>query len=249
MTEPSPSRCDACGAVLYPESAGHHCARERLGAEHAPQRASTPLVGALSGLTTKTDEDIAALDLSDRRAAAGDVLGRLPDFVREPSPSELFGWISDPKMAETARTWTPGRGNLVLTGPTERGKSAAAAYVFRRLLGRGVTYGGEAWAFALRLRWFGAKDLERSRLEHRLGAGEAPEMIQASNASLLVIDDAGWDRDPTAVSTILADRYEARLATIVTCESLARLGQHYGPAVARRIFEAGGPRVTIVEAA
>jgi DNA replication protein DnaC len=200
----------------------------------------------------RPDEELAKMDLRDRREAAEDILGRIPANVRPPRsklPGELLERITDPRMVEAARTWLPERGNLLLLGPTERGKSAAAAYCFRRLLGRGVFYGGEAWKFARWMWWFGAKDLERSRLEHKLGAGEAPEMLRAAGASLLVIDDAGWDRDPAAVSAILAERYEDARPTIVTAESLARLTEHYGAAVVRRMAEAGGPRVTIVEAA
>lgn len=205
---------------------------------------------ALMGLTVRSDEEIARMDLQDRRSTAGDILGRLPRFVREPSPALLLNMVHHAKLSQVALTWKPEQGNLVLLGRTGAGKSTAAAYCFRRVLGRGVTFGGEAWKFAQRLRWYAGTDLERARLEHKLGVGEAPEITAACNASLLVIDDAGWVRSPDAVSAVLADRYESGRITIITAESRETLVEKYGAAVVRRLFESGGSgRTTLVEAA
>jgi DNA replication protein DnaC len=202
------------------------------------------------GLRIRTDEEIAMTELKERRAAAGEVLARLPDFVRTPEPPKLLEQVRDEGLKGAASRWLPERGSLLLLGPTSRGKSSAAAYCFRRVLGRGVTYGGEAWAYALRLRWFHANQLERARIEHPLGKDEAPAIREACRATLLVLDDAGWERDTSAVSTVLAERYESGLPTILTSfHDRAGLSDHYGAAVVRRLVEAGGHRVTIVEAA
>lgn len=203
---------------------------------------------ALQRLVVRSDAEIEALERDERKAEAGLVLGRIPAFVREVEPKALLARLGNGELRRAACSWYPEHGNLLLLGMTDRGKSTTAAYCFRKVLGRGVQLGGKAWRMARCMHWFNAKDLERARLEHPLGKDEAPEILDAIHASVLVLDDAGWDRDPTAVSAVLAERYERALPTIVTSAlGKVELAKHYGGAVARRMSEAGGPNVTIVE--
>ena len=76
---------------------------------------------------------------------------------------------------------------------------------------------------------------------HSLGHGEPTELIEATNSRLLFLDDAGWDRDPAEVSTLLADRYNACRPTIIsTGKTPAELSAHYGAPVVARMLEVGG---------
>jgi hypothetical protein len=173
---------------------------------------------------------------------------RLPAYVRVAPVPELVRRVSHPELLPAVRAWVWGSPSLLLLGRTKLGKSTAAALLFRALLGRAVRDGGDGWDRADSLRWFGAEHLGMARREHPFGQGDAPEILQACAASLLFIDDAGWDRDPTVVSEILDARYERGLPTIVTTGKTGEeLHRHYGGPVLRRLLEAGGNPAVVVD--
>lgn len=180
-------------------------------------------------------------DRKDRAREATDVRRQLPAFLRHASFRDLEARVPEKDFVAAALGWRRGAGNLLLLGPTGSGKSTASAIAFHVQLSIGVREGGEAWEMAQRMAWFGAGDLAEARKEHPLGRGEAPEIVTASRARLLVLDDAGWDRDPLAVTTVLAARYEAQLPTIITSGMTEdELRKHYGAAIMRRATEVGG---------
>ena len=188
------------------------------------------------------------LEQEQRAAESVELRERVPRFLRERKGPELLSAVSSKELAKAASAWRVGAPSLILLGPTRIGKSTAAGWLFRRLVHEGVKHGGVAWTFAKRLAWFGADALDRARREHPLGKGDAAEIVQACSASLLVIDDAGWDRDRQAVSEVLADRYERELPTVITSgRTTDELTVHYGAAVVRRMLESGGKRATVVD--
>ena len=192
--------------------------------------------------------DAAELSRDARRPEATRIRDRLPPFLRQVKRAEAEQRIGDQRLRVAARAWNIGDRGMVLLGPTGIGKSHAAALVFKRLLSNGYQEGGVAWEFASGLRWFSAAALAQARREHPLGRGDAPEITRASHARLLVIDDAGWDREPQAVSDVLAARYEGGRPTIITTGlTSAELAKHYGAAVVRRFVESGGGAATIVD--
>jgi DNA replication protein DnaC len=187
------------------------------------------------------------------------VRGRLPEFVRNRPLQELAKRVAGAKVTgarpdagkrllEAARGWRWGSPSLLLLGPTKVGKSTVAAMLFRALVGRGIEEGGDDWERAQAMRWFGAEDLATARRQHPLGKGEAPDVEDACMATLLFIDDAGWDKDPAVVSEILDARYERMQPTVLTSgKTRHELTDHYGAAVVRRLIESGGKRATVVE--
>lgn len=194
----------------------------------------------LKGLAVD-DAEVSRRERAERAEDAGSVRDRLPDYLRTAVPEDLFSRIQFEDLRSFAKTWNPSMGSALLIGPTKAGKTAAAGYLFRRLLGRGVGAGGQAWQLAKRLQWSNAVDLDRARHEHPIGKGEAPEITDATHASVLVIDDIGWDRTPDAVTTVLDARYKLGRPTIcTTSRTLAELGARYGGAVTRRLLESGG---------
>ncbi len=194
-----------------------------------------------------TDADIKA-EARVRMQAAARVRDRLPGFLRHPKSGDMLARVAVDVLKQTASAWRWGGGSIVFLGLTRIGKSTVAAWLFRRLLHEGWTRGGSDWELAQRLRWYSAEALCLARREHPLGHGEAPEIINAVGASLLVIDDAGWDRDPAAVSSVIASRYEKGIPTLVTSgRTLEDLQKHYGAAVVRRITESGGKRAVVVD--
>lgn len=187
-------------------------------------------------------------EAQQRAADSREVLGRLPEFLLLGTPRELLGRVGSELLRGAVEGWSPnptsGRrsGSLLLMGPSRSGKSSAAAWLYRRLVAEGVTRGGDDWALAHRLNWAAASDLEAADREHGLGKGPCPAFLDATRASLLFLDDAGWDKDPRVVSEVLACRYERARPTIATtARTRDQLQQHYGPAVVRRLLESGGP--------
>lgn len=194
--------------------------------------------------------EVAQAERRARRAEAGAIRDRLPGFLAAPKLHELEQRIASPGMLSLAREWSPRtHGNAVLLGETGQGKSTAAAVVFRRLLQHGWRDGGEAWAFARGMRWCRAEQLEREMRAHPMGKGECPAFRDAVNASLLVLDELGWERDPKGIASVLAERYDSPRLTIVTSgQTLRQLSEAYGAAVVRRMLTHGSRQPTIVEA-
>jgi hypothetical protein len=197
----------------------------------------------VASLPFNVDENAAEHERLQRNVDARAVRGMLPEVLRSATIAALAARVTEPDFLRAVSGWTWGCGNLLLLGPTGSGRSTACAWLFRRLLAAGVSEGGEAWERARFMAWFHAGDLDDARREHALGKGEAPELGQAGRARLLVLDDAGWDRDPLACSSVLKERYERGLPTIITSgKTEQELVAHYGAAVVRRMTETGGNR-------
>ncbi len=195
-----------------------------------------------------TDEQLPDPALGRRAGDSVAIRSRLPLMFRSASLIELATRVHDKRLMAAAVSWRWGAGNVLLLGPTRIGKSTAAAMLFRATLGRAVRDGGRDWDLADSMRWFGAEELSLARREHPMGRGEAPEVVEACSARLLVLDDAGWDRDPAAVSAVLAARYERGWPTVITSgRTREQLSAHYGAAVVRRMAEAGGQNPVIVD--
>lgn len=217
----------------------------------APPKPRAPLESLIADaleLARKAPNDTTQRECDERTPEAERIRDRMPAFVRDAKTGDLERRIRHDALRERARAWRVGGRGMLFVGPTGVGKSSAAALVFRRALGTGWRDGGMAWDFAQGLRWFSAAALSQARREHPLGHGEAPELVRAEYATLLVIDDAGWDRDPLAVSDVLAARYERQKPTIITSgQTVEELERHYGAAVLRRFTEVGGGAATILD--
>jgi DNA polymerase III delta prime subunit len=193
------------------------------------------------------DAELAAEEQRERAVEGREVRGRVPPFLRAAKPDELARRIGEPRLLLAVQAWQWGHGNLLLCGPTRCGKTTAAAYLFRRLLGQAVA-SGEHWDLASSMRWFSAADLALSRRGHPLGQGDPPELIAACNARLLFLDDAGWDQDVTETCIVLNERYEREYPTVITTgKTRAELTAHYGAAVVGRLRETGGKMPAVVD--
>jgi DNA replication protein DnaC len=182
-----------------------------------------------------------------RHREAVSILRRLPRFLQE-SEQVLTRRIGDSRLAVAASTWRWGSGNLVLLGPTRIGKSTAAAAIMTRLVTAAASAGGDPWYATATMHWFGAGQIELAHKQHPLGRGEAHEIATANTASLLVLDDLGWDRDPGAVSYVLDQRMQRCLPTIITSgRTRDQLSEKYGAAIVRRMVESGGRKARIVD--
>lgn len=142
-----------------------------------------------------------------RRELAISIKERLPGFLRDRRPSELLSSIKSEAFCKAAREWQPGGGNLLLLGETDTGKSTAAGYICRRIIAAGVADGGAMWDIAQGIYWAHAARMEKVIQATPFGR-TCRELAAASDARLLVIDDAGWERDPKWLATLMADHYE-----------------------------------------
>lgn len=197
--------------------------------------------------------DLEELRLADRKLRAGDsssIRDRLPRFLSHASIQELGARVRDPKMRAVVREWSLDSGNLLLLGEHDTGKTTTAGLVCRRLIEHAVKVGGEPWATVQTLRWFRADNLAKAAREWPLGKGECPELREATRASVLVLDELGWEQEPRVIASILADRFDRGGSwTIVTSgQTLNGLRERYGDAVVKRMLRFGTRTPTIVQA-
>lgn len=145
--------------------------------------------------------------------------------------------------------WKRTHGSLVILGETGIGKSTILAAIGLRLLD--LAFAGalpeDAFRFARRVRWINGIDLGVARAEHALGAGEPKLIMEAKRASLLLLDEIGYENDrydPHAVRDVLYARSIANMPTIVTSgKTAAELESVYKGALMRRLWEPGRGRV------
>lgn len=139
-----------------------------------------------------------------------------------------------PPQAAVAAAVAGHRGPAVLfVGPAGSGKTSFAVACMREVP---------------RAMYVSAAALERARIEHRAGSGEAPLVERALRSRLLLIDDLGQDK-PSAVSAVEAvilARHDAELRTWVTTGlggttafAFAAVEARYNAGVARRLCERG----------
>ncbi len=122
---------------------------------------------------------------------------------------------------------------VLLVGPSGAGKTSFAVACMR----------------AVRRPFFcSAADLERARIEHSAGQGEAPIVSRAMRAGVLVLDDLGQDKvsSVSAVEAVLLARHNAEAPTWITTglggtvEGVqAAIDARYNAGIARRLTEDG----------
>lgn len=157
--------------------------------------------------------------------------------------SEAFGRVRIHSECQRLIKWHHGLGNGLVCGPTGAGKTVSCAALIHRILDRARDHGATTtdFDFARRIRFVDASDLARARRESKLG--EEPELlIEAGRASLLVIDEMGFEpwhseRD-RALFDVLNERYSHGGYTIVTTGRTAQeFKARYGAAMVRRIVD------------
>ena len=186
--------------------------------------------------------------IADRRLLLGASRRSLPDM-----PWAVWGegWTSTCARGIVAALghWTRAKGNLVLCGPTGCGKTTAAVARARKLLEQAERpCPPEDFRFACGVRFAAAADLATARKQHPLGSGEPVEIETAIDASLLILDELGYEsQQDTAIPELADIRYRKNRITITTtglrpAEMVAR----YGEATVRKLV-GGGQLVSAFE--
>jgi hypothetical protein len=197
----------------------------------------------LVGSITPTPEPDDRVDVDQVRRARETLWLRIPP-VHRARQSELARRSG--AFLSAALAWDWGSPCLLMSAPTDAGKSSAAALVLLRLMAKGREADWRLWRG---IRWFGANELMGAAREWPLGNGACPEVRAASTCGLLVLDDLGNEQEwQTTMFDLLQARYERQLPNIVTTgmrpsELLAR----YGDAILRRLAQRDGKLGTIVD--
>lgn len=129
-----------------------------------------------------------------------------------------------------------GGSSIVLVGPPGAGKTTLAVAMFRAVIEAAAT---EATT-PLTHRMFSAHSLAKARAFHPLGEGEAPAVLAALNADLLVLDELGGEdaRYASAVTEVIYERHaQMRPTWITTGVDPKAIANRYGGGIARRVFE------------
>lgn len=133
--------------------------------------------------------------------------------------------------------------SALILGPTGVGKTSAAAYLVRRALGEYRNSLGERFPAAAGLAWIYAPDLINADKKYQLGAGDAPIVVQALNASALVLDEVMASCCNQILFDILSKRYQQgdRPVIVTTGLTHTELTTHLSAAGVRKITHQPAP--------
>lgn len=135
-----------------------------------------------------------------------------------------------------------GLGSCVLSGPSCAGKTLTASYMLRLVieLGRLPSATPEQVKTARDARCIPALELAAARLAHPLGKGEAPKVLEALTASVLLLDDCGQEdergRQVVREVLMMRDRRPTWCTTFLSRDDFAA---RYGGGALSRLTECG----------
>lgn len=177
-----------------------------------------------------------------KRRAISQVTATVPPRFKWACSGELATICERVKLApeRVAKALSaPPSGSIMLVGDTGTGKTSLAVAMLLAAV-------RIAPALRDRDRFASSFVLAGARNRHPLGKGEAPEIVAAMGAPLLLLDDLGSEGDARAnvISEVIFARHEADLPTWITTGFPAeQLMARYGSAIIRRVIEHGKPIV------
>lgn len=170
----------------------------------------------------------------------------LPPTLNVPRAT-LVNRVRDGKLIDVVDGWTWSDGNIVLLGPSQLGKTTAAAYLVRKLVFRAAASAASVWERAERMAFFPALELAAAVREYPLGQGEPEAVRRARAASLLVLDDVKVGMDADVLMRVLDFRRAQDRQTLVTSgHTVEELAQAFGESVWHRMAQCGGRTSKVV---
>jgi DNA replication protein DnaC len=194
-------------------------------------------------------------DAENEERAGQFIFRKGPQALARLDDDSLAKCIKSPFLRKWSETYQVNQGSKLILGPTDLGKTSAVIRAVKRIAVTDLrTRRAEALAQlaeienGLSIVWARALDLSMARSRHKLGEGEAAELLEARDADLLVVDDLGWEDKSEAIAWLLACRYDVDRPTLVTSGyTIGHLEQRYGPAIIRRIVTSGGLPTQILD--
>lgn len=227
---PNPGTAREALARLYPEGVCMNC-HGMLGDAEGPHLCA---VCEKRALEAKRQDD-AASEARERAVFLAKIKVIPPRYRDARLTPELAKRVANPECIARA-TEMLGKPMVTLTGGAGSGKTSLAAAMVATSAEHAADGKAEARALVRDAMWVTAASLSRARSEHSLGVGEAPLVDAAMSASLLVIDDAGMEREFGTVTDVIFRRHDEMLPTIVTTGfGRTALTEKYGDGVVRRM--------------
>lgn len=196
-------------------------------------------------------DDNGSYEREQRLVALRDTVVRLPNGVARAKMADIQARV-DRRIWAALVSWRWDQGNVLLLGPTRRGKSTAAAWTVRRLCAEAVVHGGEAFEMAKSIHFQECRELALAAKEWKLGHGEPEQVTRCKNARLLILDDWGPTDDRDTLERIMQIRYRSPavdLPTIFTSGMTRdQLKKQLGDALCSRLVECGARKSVVVEA-
>lgn len=180
------------------------------------------------------------------RRRAAPALASIPEkFGAVTLDAPWLAKLVGPTAMDDARA-VDGGSSVVLIGPPGSGKTSLAVAMFRAVVEAAALEGPMPLAGLSRRgdglthRVFSAHSLAKARAFHPLGEGEAPAVLAALNADLLLLDELGGEdaRYASAVTEVIYERHaQMRPTWITTGVDPKAIATRYGGGIARRVFE------------
>lgn len=193
-------------------------------------------------------------DRDRRNEVRAEIAARLRSFVASlPDwPRARFDddWFSDrtskaPNIVGASQTWHHGAGNLILSGSSGRGKTLSSVALAHRLVDTamvGMPHDPPV-AFAAGAFFLSAPTLVAEARKFASRPAKAPLFGRACTATLLILDEIGFEPRHACVFELIDVRYRLgarRNPTIVTTGlGLGDLRARYGDAWTRRLLDCG----------
>ena len=178
---------------------------------------------------------------ADRRLVLQPAIQSLPEMPWAKWGSGLAKSCAKP-IFEAVRAWDRTQGSLVLLGPSGCGKTSTVVARVRGMLDMAASgkVDRAGFQFVTGIRFITAADIARDRKNWPLGGGESPLVEEAIEATLLILDELGFEaQTDTAIPEVVDVRYRNKRPTITTSGlQKARLTERYGEATSRKL--AGG---------
>jgi DNA replication protein DnaC len=155
------------------------------------------------------------VDLGGTQAWCG---AELPDYAAATSGARAAAKAVSPEALDViaGARWRRDLGSIVIVGPTGFGKSRVLIAIGLRILDRALRgVSADDLRFAAGLRMVNGLALALAPSQHRLGDGEPPLLATAKGATLLLLDEIGFETHLEVIRDVIFHRYDRGAPTIV----------------------------------
>lgn len=179
--------------------------------------------------------------VADRRAMLSCASSTLPTMTWASAECDI-STVTRPGLARVLGTWSMADGSLLVCGPSGSGKTTAVVAKVRRMLREALMSKSKSeFEFARGIRFVTASDVAVARKQHPLGLGDPAIIDTARHATLLVLDELGYEPQvDNAIQDLANYRYAQGRPTFTTSGlRYEEVVERYGVATARKLIGTG----------